>query len=71
MIYPRDGKEPIKYRPEEADHYTLALKAFVNSIRTGAPVVCGVETARMATYTGLLVRQAVREGRRVEMKELL
>jgi myo-inositol 2-dehydrogenase / D-chiro-inositol 1-dehydrogenase len=71
VIYPREGKEPIKYRPQEGDHYTLALTAFLNSIRTGAPVVCGVEQARMATYTGLLVRQAVREGRRVQMKELL
>lgn len=71
VVLPREDKGEIeKYKPEEADHYVLSLQAFVDSIRTGAPVVCGVESSRLATYTGLLVRAAVDQGRRVELKEL-
>lgn len=71
VVLPREGNGEIQtYRPEEGDHYVLSLQAFVNSIRTGSPVVCGIETSRMATYTGLLVRAAVDTGQRVEMKDL-
>jgi predicted dehydrogenase len=71
VILPRESSDKaIKYKPEEGDHYVLSTSAFINSIRTGTPVVCGVETSRLATYTGLLVRRAVDEGRRVELKEL-
>ncbi len=69
---PKDGRnEPINYRPEEGCHYTASLQAFLDAIRNDTPVVCGVEEGRMATYTGLLVREAVYRGRRVEMKELM
>ncbi len=71
VFLPRDDKgKLVKYKPEEGDHYVLALGAFINSIRTDAPVVCDVVSSRMATYTGLLVRQAVDEGRRVALSEL-
>jgi len=71
IVLPRDDKGEIeKYAPDEGDHYVLSLKAFINSIRTGAPVVCGVESSRLSTYAGLLVREAVYRGRRVELKEL-
>jgi predicted dehydrogenase len=70
MIFPRESGEVVNYKPQDGDHYVAALKAFVNSIRTNSPVVCNVETSRQATYTGLLVRQAFYEKRRVEIKEL-
>ncbi|MBI4579710.1 MAG: Gfo/Idh/MocA family oxidoreductase [Planctomycetes bacterium] len=71
IVLPREDKGEIEtYKPDDGDHYVASLKAFVNSIRTHAPVVSSVETARLATYTGLLVRKAVDERRRVEIKEL-
>jgi myo-inositol 2-dehydrogenase / D-chiro-inositol 1-dehydrogenase len=70
VFLPRDQGEIQTYRPDEPDHIAIAIQAFVNSIRTGAPVACDMETARPSTYTGLLVRAAVDAGRRVELKEL-
>jgi predicted dehydrogenase len=63
--------EPVDYRPQEPDHIESALAAFVRSIRHDEPVICDVTEGRNATYTGLLVREAVEQGRRVEMKELM
>lgn len=70
VFLPRDQGEIETYKPDEGDHITMSLQAFVNSIRTGAPVVSDMRTARPSTYTGLLVRAAVDAGRRVELKDL-
>jgi len=70
VFLPRDQGEVETYRPEEGDHIAMSLQAFVQSIRTGSPIVCDMRTARLSTYTGVLVREAVLEGRRVELKEL-
>lgn len=48
-----------------------SIAAFVKSLRGRTPVACGVKEGRDATLVGLLVRQAVDERRRVEMKEII
>jgi len=48
-----------------------SVNTFFNCVRTGTKPPSGVETGRNATLTGLLVRKAVYEKRRVEMKEIL
>ena len=56
---------------DSADHTYSAIRAFLNSIRTGNPPISSVTNGRMATYTGLLVRKAVDEHRRVLMSEIM
>lgn len=70
-IFPRekDGKVVTLPGPS-ADHTILAFRAFFNSIRTGTPSISTVRNGRMATCTGLLVRKAVYEKRRVLMSEI-
>ncbi len=46
------------------------IQAFLDSIRAGRPPISGVTNGRQASMTGLLVRKAVDEKRRVLMKEL-
>ena len=48
-----------------------AVNAFYISLRTGTTPVSTVYNGRMATLTGLLVRKAVYENRRVEMREII
>ncbi len=70
LFLPREDKgKAEKYKTDE-DHYLASMTAFVNSIREHTPVCCGVESSRLATYTGLLVRKAVNERRRVDLKEI-
>lgn len=73
--YPRDPKEkPVEIAPHkggEGEATQAAIASFFRSIRTGTPPVSGVINGRLATLTGLLVRKAVYENRRVEMKEIL
>jgi hypothetical protein len=73
MIYFRDKKaEPVQLAaPQSSGEMTvLAVTAFLESVRTGKPSICPVETARKATQIGLLVRKAVDEKRRVLMSEI-
>ncbi len=72
-IYPRDPKGQIIDLPPPKGSGDLTIQhmgAFVNSLRTGSPPISGVVNGRMATYTGLLVRKAVDEHRRVLMSEI-
>lgn len=71
-MYWRDpSMEPEQIKVDDGDHTVRAIEAFLNSVRTGAPNVSTVETGRLATYTGLLVRKAVDERRWVKIEELL
>ena len=70
--YPRDPREkPVEIASTKPNATHQAVDAFFNSLRTGTPPVSSVHNGRMATLTGLLVRKAVYENRRVEMKEIL
>jgi predicted dehydrogenase len=73
--YPRDPKDkPIEIAPTDggdASATQQSVDAFFKSVRTGTPPVSNVMNGRLATLTGLLVRKAVYENRRVEMKEIL
>lgn len=70
--YPRDGKEkPIQLADITPNTTQESVDAFYHALRTGTPTVSNVENGRMATLTGLLVRKAVYENGRVEMKEIL
>lgn len=64
-------KEPGEVAAQDGDHIGQNIAAFLDSIRTGAPVLTGVHNGRTATYTGLLVRKAVDEQRWVSMDELM
>jgi hypothetical protein len=55
----------------EGEATQAAIASLFKSVRTGTPPVSGVTNGRLATLTGLLVRKAVYENRRVEMKEIL
>lgn len=70
IYLPREKNGTVEKYGTEENHYMASLKAFVKSIREDTPVVCGVESSRLATYTGLLVRKAVDERRRVDLKEI-
>jgi len=73
-IFPRKADEKIiDLHPEERINPSapdLSVKAFFQSLRTGQPPVSGVANGRRATLTGLLVRKAVDERRRVLMSEI-
>jgi len=73
--YPREEEgKPTEIAPPgrgDADATQSAVARFFDSVRTGKPPVSGVKNGRMATLTGLLVRKAVDENRRVEMKDLV
>lgn len=71
-MYWRDvAREPEQIKVDDGDHTVRAIESFLDAIRTGAPNVCTVESSRLATYTGLLVRKAVDERRWVRIEELL
>lgn len=72
-FYPRDSsKQMQQYGSPIGDPLWTeqSLRSFVASLRERKPVVAGVREGRNATLTGLLVRKAVDERRRVEMREL-
>lgn len=70
--YPRDGREkPVKLAEKTPNDTLESVASFYQSLRTNTTPVSGVANGRMATLTGLLVRKAVYENRRVEMKELI
>lgn len=64
---------PIDLCPEVARTGSAdeAVKKFFDSLRTSQPPIIGVTEARKATLTGLLVRKAVDERRRVLMTEII
>ena len=64
-------QEPEVIDVGEENHINQNIDAFLGAIRTGGPVLSGVENGRLATYTGLLVRKAVDERRWVSIDELL
>jgi predicted dehydrogenase len=70
--YPRDpANQARELAPTKPNATAQSVDAFLNSLRTNTRPVSTVENGRLATLTGLLVRKAVYENRRVEMKELL
>jgi hypothetical protein len=71
-FYPRDEKQkPLEIASSEVSPTHESVDAFYHALRTGTRPVSTVYNGRMATLTGLLVRKAVYENRRVEMKEIL
>lgn len=69
---PRDPNGKItKLAATSTDTTWQSVDAFFRTLRSGGKPVSGVENGRMATLTGLLVRKAVYEKRRVEMKEII
>ncbi len=73
-IYLRDkNAEPIQLAAAQSsgEMTVLAIKSFFESVRAGKPSISPVTTAQKATYTGLLVRKAVDEKRRVLMSEII
>ncbi len=72
-IFYRDReKEPEQYAPRETEPAWTRdmIAAFLKTVRGQQQLICGVETSRMATLVGLLVRKAVYERRRVTMDEI-
>jgi predicted dehydrogenase len=63
------GKEPGKDGPLEPEKPVLvvAFEAFINSIRTGAPSVCGAADACAATIAALKANDAVLSNSRVSI----
>ena len=58
--YRPDSKKPDRrLGGQETNNTLLALKAFVNSVRTRSEPVCTVEHGRAAVLTCLLVRSSV------------
>lgn len=71
-IFPREPEGQVIDLPgPDGDTTDQSIEAFIHSVRTGAPVVSGVKNGYRATMTGLLVRKAVYERRRVLMKEIM
>ncbi|HOA75032.1 MAG TPA: Gfo/Idh/MocA family oxidoreductase [Phycisphaerae bacterium] len=71
-FYPRDGKDKVIKLAESFPNTTQeSVNAFYKALRDGTQPPSNVKNGRMATLTGLLVRKAVYENRRVEMKEIL
>jgi len=64
-------RPPELIEPREPNHTTVSVEHFFECVREGKPPLSGVENGVAATLTGLLVRKAVYEHRRVEMEEIL
>ncbi|MCL2330487.1 MAG: Gfo/Idh/MocA family oxidoreductase, partial [Phycisphaerae bacterium] len=70
--YPSKGTgKVIKLEEKFPDTTKEALRGYFQCLRDGSAVASNVQHGRAATLTGLLVRKAVYEKRRVEMKEIL
>jgi predicted dehydrogenase len=70
--YPYDPKEkPIQIADTSPSATQQSVEAFYQALRTSSKPAAGVEEGKRATLTGLLVRQAVYENRRVTMQEML
>lgn len=71
-FYPRDGREkPVKLAESFPNTTQESVDAFYKALSDGTETCSNVTNGRMATLTGILVRKAVYEHRRVEMKEIL
>jgi len=68
-----DKKDPVQLKEPGGEPRMTedSMAAFFKSMRTGTPPVSGVVNGRAATLTGLLVRKAVYEHRRVLMSEIV
>lgn len=67
----QEAKPIILPRPQSSgDMSILAMKAFLDAVRDGTQPISGITNGRQATLTGLLVRKAVDEKRRVTMSEI-
>jgi len=68
-----DKKDPVQLKEPGGEPRMTedSMAAFCKSMRTGTPPVSGVVNGRAATLTGLLVRKAVYEHRRVLMSEIV
>jgi len=71
LIFPSKREQKVTNLKLPGTSNDASVFSFLDALRKGCKPVSTVETARMATLTGLLVRKAVYENRRVEMKELL
>jgi len=70
--YPRDGRQKVEKFAENVPEPTQeSITSFYNALRTNTKTVSNVQNGRLATLTGMLVRKAVYEQRRVTMKEML
>jgi predicted dehydrogenase len=71
-FYPRSGKDKVvKFTTDFPNTTHESVAAFYKALHEGTETVSNVKNGRMATLTGMLVRKAVYENRRVEMKEIL
>jgi len=72
IFYRDSDKKPEQYTPLETEPgwTQMSIGSFLKTLRGQKELVCGVETSRMATLVGLMVRKSVYERRRVTMKEI-
>ncbi len=71
-FFPRSGQDKcVDFGDLSKNTTEESVETFFRCLRSGEKPPSGVENGRLATLTGLLVRKAVYEGRRVEMKEIL
>jgi hypothetical protein len=71
-FYPRDDKDKVvQYAKEVPEPTQESIVSFYNALRTNTQPVSNVYNGKMATLTGMLVRKAVYEQRRVTMEEML
>ncbi|MBI4579709.1 MAG: Gfo/Idh/MocA family oxidoreductase [Planctomycetes bacterium] len=71
-FYPRDGKDKVVKLTETFPNTTHeSIASFYACVRAGTEPLSNVRNGRLATLTGMLVRKAVYENRRVEMREIL
>lgn len=71
ISYADRERKAVVLPPDEADMTRAAVRDFLACVREGRQPASGVDTAADATLTGLLVRKAVDERRRVTMDEIL
>jgi len=71
LIFPPNKNQKVTKLGLPGVSNATSIQAFFDAVRKGGRAVSTVETAKMATLTGLLVRKAVYENRRVQMKEIL
>ncbi|MHC4799857.1 MAG: Gfo/Idh/MocA family protein [Planctomycetota bacterium] len=70
LIFPPNKQGQVTKLKLPGTSNDSSILAFYDAVRKGTKTVSTVESARMATLTGLLVRKAVYENRRVKMTEI-
>ena len=74
VFCPRQESGQVFTVPGNQEHVAMtgkAIETFFKTVRTGGKSVADIEVGRRASLTGILVRQAVHEKRRVLMSELV